>query len=108
MNTPDSSIESHQLTLAATCTLREAEDLKASLLACLEQTGNVGIDAGKVVRIDTAALQLLVAFGRDLADAGRSFQWLSASNELRAAAQALGLAGILRLPAAGAAVALAA
>ena len=108
MNASQSPIEPPRVTLAAACTLREAEQLKATLLACLEQSGNVGIDAGQVLRVDTAALQIFVAFARDLTESGRRFQWLSASNELRAAARALGLAALLRLPAADDAASLAA
>jgi ABC-type transporter Mla MlaB component len=49
------------------------------------------------VRIDTAGLQLLVAFLRDLADAGRCIEWREVSLDLRAAARCLGLEDILLL-----------
>jgi phospholipid transport system transporter-binding protein len=89
---------SSPLKLAAQCTLREASDFKACLLECLEQQGDVVIDAAAVERIDTAALQLLVAFSRDLADSGRSLSWSAASSELRRATRQLGIDAVLAVP----------
>lgn len=80
-----------RLVLAADCTLREAPALKAQLLATISATPQVIIEAGAVERIDAAGLQLLVAFARREAAAGRRLAWQSVSDELRGAGARLGL-----------------
>ena len=55
------------------------------------------IDASAVQRIDTAALQLLAAFVRDLRADGRVVEWTECSTALRRAADSLGLADALDL-----------
>ena len=49
------------------------------------------LDASRVQRIDTAALQLLAAFCRTTRDAGLPLHWRAASPALREAAGLLGL-----------------
>ncbi|RYG87049.1 STAS domain-containing protein, partial [bacterium] len=44
------------------CTLREAEAMKVALQAAEDTSGDFVVDGGAVERIDTAGLQLLVAF----------------------------------------------
>ena len=60
----------------------------------------VTIDAGAVERIDTAGMQLLVAFKRDRAANGLGTDWCDVKATLHEAANILGLAGHLGLPAA--------
>jgi anti-anti-sigma regulatory factor len=86
-----------RLTLAAACTLREAAMLKAQLLGTVSATDTVVIDGGAVERIDTAGLQLLVAFARREAAAGRRLDWASASGELLVSGARLGLLEVLSL-----------
>jgi phospholipid transport system transporter-binding protein len=86
-----------RLTLAADCTLREAAILKTLLLSTVSPAGEVIIEGGAVERIDTAGLQLLVAFARREAAAGRRLAWQSASAELRGASERLGLLDCLGL-----------
>jgi anti-anti-sigma regulatory factor len=97
MNTNDTSggLPSLQLALPAHCTLREAAALKASLLECLEQPGPVLADAAAVERVDTAGLQALAAFARDLADTGRTLTWSGRSQEFLRAVRQLGLQTVL-------------
>jgi ABC-type transporter Mla MlaB component len=90
-----------RLTLAADCTLREAAGLKALLLQTVSPTGEVIIEGGAVERVDAAGLQLLVAFARREAAAGRQLNWQSASDELRGAGARLGLLAALGLAAGG-------
>lgn len=78
--------------------LRESEDisgiaeLRATLVARLLADGDaIIIDASKVVRIDGAALQLLVTFCRAVREAGRDVQWIDVSESMQAAASVLGL-----------------
>jgi anti-anti-sigma regulatory factor len=90
-----------RLVLAADCTLREAPALKAQLLATTASSRQVIIEAGAVERIDTAGLQLLVAFAQREAQAGRRLAWQSVSDELRGAGARLGLLDSLGLDAGG-------
>jgi ABC-type transporter Mla MlaB component len=87
-----------RLALGTDCTLREAAGLKALLLQTVSPTGQVIIEAGAVERIDAAGLQLLVAFARREAAAGRQLTWQSASDELLGAGTRLGLLAALGLP----------
>ena len=51
-----------------------------------------------VDRVDTAGLQLLAAFVRDLRAEARTVEWVGCSDALNKAAQALGLHAALCLP----------
>ena len=88
------------LALAPLCTLREAVAMKGQLLERLDQAGDVEIDAGHVEKIDTAGLQLLVAFSRQLRESHRELAWKAVAPELSRAAAQIGLADTLGLPAA--------
>jgi anti-anti-sigma regulatory factor len=57
------------------------------------------LDGTAVDRVDTAALQLLVAFQRDAQKRGHPLSWIGASTPLYDAASQLGLAQTLALPA---------
>jgi ABC-type transporter Mla MlaB component len=56
------------------------------------------IDGTAVDRVDTAGLQLLAAFVRDLRAEARPVEWVGYSDALNKAAQALGLHAALCLP----------
>lgn len=85
------------LTLAAECTVAEADALKAQLLRRLDESGPVTVDVTALRRIDTAGLQLLAAFVRDRRTAGRTVTWRGRAPALAAAAGLLGLEGMLEL-----------
>jgi len=91
------------LALAPLCTLREVVAMKGQLLERLDQAGDVEIDAGRVEKIDTAGLQLLVAFSRQLHESHRALAWKAVAPELARAAAQIGLADTLGLPTAGSA-----
>ena len=88
------------LRLPSQCTIRDATQLLGQLMLRLEHSAPVYIDAAKVERIDTAALQLLVAFLADRKARRRAVVWLECSEGLMRAAGALGLTGALALAAA--------
>jgi anti-anti-sigma regulatory factor len=94
-----------RLKLGAACTLREAAELKARLLATVSATNRVIIDGVAVQRIDAAGLQLLTAFALREAAAGRRIEWRASSDELRRAAARLGLLQTLSLAMPGGAAA---
>ena len=89
------------LRLPPQCGIRDASQLLGQLMLRLEHSAPVYIDAAKVERIDTAALQLLVAFLADRKARRRAVVWLECSEGLMRAARALGLAGALALTSAG-------
>jgi ABC-type transporter Mla MlaB component len=57
----------------------------------------VRIEAGGMERIDTAALQLIAAFVRDMRAASRTVEWGARSEALDQAIHALGLEAALGL-----------
>lgn len=87
------------LVLEAQCTLREAEALKAALLAAEDSSGDFVIDGAAVERVDTAGLQLLAGFVVRLRLTDRRLAWRAASTPLRDAARQLDLAQAMALDA---------
>ena len=71
---------------------------KQQLIGALDHDAIV-LDGGAVERVDTAALQLLVVFQRELDARQRTPTWQSASPALTEAADVLGLTQILKMPA---------
>ncbi len=80
-------------------TVRTAAALKAELVTRLELARPVCIDGRAVERIDTATLQLLAAFSRDMRAASRPVEWRGHSAALARAADSLGLGPVLGLSA---------
>jgi phospholipid transport system transporter-binding protein len=85
--------------LPADCRMAAQAALKAELLGALNASAIV-LDGGQVERVDTAALQLLVVFRRELDARGGTLAWQGTSSALSEAAGLLGLAQLLNLPAA--------
>jgi phospholipid transport system transporter-binding protein len=84
--------------LPADCRMAALAALKAELLDALAAGASV-LDGSQVERTDTAALQLLVLFRRELKTQGGRLSWRGTSDALNEAAGLLGLAQILNLPA---------
>jgi ABC-type transporter Mla MlaB component len=84
--------------LPADCRLASLDGLAAELRGALDASAAV-LDGRAVERVDTAALQLLLAFRRELSGRGHVVSWLGASSPLNDAAGLLGLARELDLPA---------
>jgi ABC-type transporter Mla MlaB component len=97
--TESRSQEDGSLTLAAECTVAQADSLRSQLARRLDESGAVTVDVSAVQRIDTAGLQLLAAFVRDRRTAGRAVEWRGRASALDAAAGLLGLRDMLELPA---------
>ena len=85
--------------LPADCRLAAQADLKRQLQAVLCQ-GEIVLDVACLERVDTAALQLLVLFRRELESQGGRVRWRGANPVLDQAASLLGLEQLLNLPAA--------
>ena len=88
------------LTLALPADFRIAAQaaFKQQLIDALDHDAIV-LDGAAVERVDTAALQLLVVFQRELDARQRAPSWQSASTVLTEAAEVLGLAQTLKMPA---------
>jgi ABC-type transporter Mla MlaB component len=78
-------------------TIRTVTSLQAELAERLDESGAVQIDGSAVDRIDTAALQLLAVFVRDVRAEAREVEWVGCSAGLRKAANGLGLSMALGL-----------
>lgn len=78
-------------------TIRTVTSLQAELAERLDESGTVQIDGSAVDRIDTAALQLLAVFVRDLRAEARAVEWVGRSVGLQKAANSLGLSMVLGL-----------
>ena len=85
--------------LPADCRLAAQAALKAQLQAVLRK-GEIVLDVERLERIDTAALQLLVLFRRELEGSGGKLLWRGVNPVLGEAAGVLGLEQLLNLPAA--------
>lgn len=58
----------------------------------------VEIHAGEVTKVDTAILQVFLAFSYEAKTAGLTVNWVSVSDTFRAAADLLGLSAEIALP----------
>ena len=74
-----------------------AAQWRENLLKALNDEGPVLLDASRVERIDTAGLQVLTAFVKDLRAANKSMQWQEPAESLCRAVQLLGLNDALQL-----------
>lgn len=85
--------------LPVDCRLASQAILKEQLLGVADARVVV-LDGSEVERVDTAFLQLLMLFRRELDVRGGSLTWRGASDALTEGACLLGLTQILDLPAA--------
>jgi phospholipid transport system transporter-binding protein len=76
----------------------DVTDMHRQLTAALDAP-QIVLDGTTVERVDTAALQLLVVFQREVQKRGSQMNWAGVSVPLHDAASQLGLAQVLALPA---------
>jgi anti-anti-sigma regulatory factor len=88
------------IALAANCSIKEVATLRERLIAAVDVSESVVIDAAAVERIDTATLQVLYAFVRDRLAGDREVTWQGVPAALTDAARLLGVRDLLCLPAA--------
>lgn len=84
--------------LGASCTIHEAQTLRAQLLAHAEVAGPYEINGSAVQQIDTAGVQLVVAFALDCLERGAQYAWKGRSAALEEAIRVLGVAALLECP----------
>jgi ABC-type transporter Mla MlaB component len=66
---------------------------------CLQRGLALELHAAKLERVDTAGLQLLLAFCRAASEHGLKLEWRSVSDVLRANGTMVGVVDLLELPA---------
>ena len=85
-----------RITCAASLQVADVAELWGTLQPLLgESPGSVVVDASRVRRIDTAALQVFCVLVRDLRMAGCAVHWDGCSAEWSSAAEISGMAGML-------------
>ena len=87
-----------RIVLGTACTIHEAQALRAHLLERASQPGPYEIDGGGVEQIDTAGVQLVVAFALDCLERNVHYVWKARSPVLEEAIRVLGVAALLESP----------
>lgn len=85
----------HTVRVDTPLTIYHAAELKACLLAALEQGGGVRFDLSAVPEIDCAGVQLLVAARRSAADRQQACDFVGAGEAVRKTLALLGLEQVL-------------
>jgi anti-anti-sigma regulatory factor len=84
--------------LGPSCTIHEAQALRAKLLAHAEAPGPYEIDGRGVQQVDTAGVQLVVAFALDCLERNIRYSWKGRSAALEDAIRVLGVGALLESP----------
>lgn len=84
--------------LGTACTIHEAQALRAHLLETAVHPGPYEIDGGSVQHIDTAGVQLVVAFALDCLERNIHYVWKARSPVLDEAIRVLGVGALLESP----------
>jgi phospholipid transport system transporter-binding protein len=87
-----------RIVLGASCTIHEAQDLRAHLMAQAALPGPYEIDGNGVQQIDTAGVQLVVAFALDCLEHNIRYVWKGRSPALEEAIRVLGVGALLESP----------
>jgi len=85
------------VTLAADLRIGAVQELAERLRGCLDGVGTVALDGSAVEQLDTAGVQLLAVFARQLREQDTPLAWQGASAALRDGAALLGLGEVLGL-----------
>ena len=88
-----------RVVLGTSCTIQEAAAVRAHLLAQAAQPGPYEIDGASVEQVDTAGVQLVVAFALDCLEKGVAYKWTGRSATLEKAIELLGVGALLEYPA---------
>jgi phospholipid transport system transporter-binding protein len=88
-----------RVVLGTSCTIQEAAAVRAHLLAQAAQPGPYEIDGASVEHVDTAGVQLIVAFALDCLEKGVAYKWIGRSTTLEKAIALLGVSPLLEYPA---------
>ncbi len=80
-----------KFSLGDNLTITAAKKLHTRLSKCAEKNIDVTLNAEKISKLDTAALQLLSAFVKQITDDGNSVTWHKPSDSLVRVANLMGL-----------------
>jgi anti-anti-sigma regulatory factor len=94
---PAAELQPGVLSLPGSVAIRNARELREHWLTHVSSPA-LQVDASAVSDVDTAGLQLLLAWKRAVAAGGGKFEWSQVSAPLRDAATAVGLGRELGLP----------
>jgi len=89
---------SGRISLGAACTIHEAQALRAHMLEQAALPGPHEIDGTEVQHIDTAGVQLMLAFALDSLERGIPYRWKGRSPALEEAIRVLGVGALLESP----------
>ncbi len=95
---PASPLASGKVVLGASCTIHEAAALRSHLIDQAAHPGPYELDGSAVQQIDTAGLQLVVAFALDCLEKGVHYVWTGRSPALEEAIRTLGVGALLESP----------
>jgi anti-anti-sigma regulatory factor len=90
--------DANGVVLGPSCTIHEAQELRAKLLAHAEAPGPYEIDGRGVQQVDTAGVQLVVAFALDCLERNIKYSWKGRSAALDDAIRVLGVGALLESP----------
>jgi anti-anti-sigma regulatory factor len=85
------------IVLDAVITIAEAAALKDQLLPHINRKGEIYVDGSRVQSVDTAGLQVLLAFVRTLRGHDAVVHWTGVSDSLQETAELLGVASLIGL-----------
>jgi anti-anti-sigma regulatory factor len=95
---PASALACGKVVLGASCTIHEAPALRSHLIDQASHPGPYELDGTAVQQIDTAGLQLVVAFALDCLEKGVHYNWTGRSLVLEEAIRTLGVGALLESP----------
>jgi ABC-type transporter Mla MlaB component len=88
-----------RVVLPVSCTIHEVHTLRTHLLEQLELPGPCEIDGSAVQQVDTAGVQLVLAFALDCLERSLQYAWKGRSAPLEEAIRVLGVGALLEYPA---------
>jgi anti-anti-sigma regulatory factor len=89
---------SGHVALGRSCTIHDVQALRAHILEQTAHPGPYVIDGSGVQQVDTAGVQLVVAFALDCLERGVHYTWTGRSPALEEAVRVLGVAALLESP----------
>jgi phospholipid transport system transporter-binding protein len=87
-----------RIVLGTSCTIHETRALREQMLAQAALPGPFEIDGSAVQQIDTAGVQLVVAFALDCLERNAAYVWKGRSPALEDAIRVLGVGALLECP----------
>jgi ABC-type transporter Mla MlaB component len=87
-----------RVVLGACCTINEVDTLRDHLLEQAALPGPYEIDGGSVEQVDTAGVQLVLAFALDCLEQNIHYTWIARSAVLEDAIRVLNVGALLESP----------